>query len=40
MEAKKTEKKSIWYKIFVNNIEIKIMAILLAAFVAIIINVK
>lgn len=36
----KKNKKSLAYKIFVENIEIKIIAIVLAFFVAVIINIK
>ena len=38
--ADKKNKKSLTYKIFVENIEIKIIAIVLAVFVTIIINIK
>lgn len=38
--ADKKNKKSLAYKIFVENIEIKIIAIVLALFVTIIINIK
>lgn len=40
MAEKKNKQKSFLYKIFVENIEIKIVALVLAVFVAIIINIK
>lgn len=38
-QEKKNNKRSWAYKIFVRNIEIKIMAIILAFFVAVILNI-
>lgn len=41
LNEKKTNVKSTWwYKVFVENIEIKIMAILIALFVTVVINIK
>ena len=39
-EKKTAHKSAWWYKIFVENIEIKILAIIIAAFVTIVINIK
>lgn len=39
-EKKTNIKNAWWYKIFIQNIEIKIMAILIALFVTIVINIK
>ena len=39
-EKKNNVKTAWWYKIFVQNIEIKIIAILIALFVTIVINIK
>ena len=40
MADKKNKQKSLMYKIFVENIEIKLLAAILAIVVAIVINIK
>lgn len=40
MTDKKNKQKSLMYKIFVENIEIKLLAAILAIVVAIVINIK